>query len=218
MPPGGAPKPPECVLCVQHARGRRTSTRPGIAGRRLPDSRTCSPVPPPACSAIKTPLDDAPQRAGCVNDKAGFSSGDKFCDHECVNTVLGWECQAPTPQTHHRPGDSMPFALMTAAASGVVRCLIRALAASGCLAVALTPAVLTNQLCSSAGRGPTNCTPLADRSEGVAPIASSTSPAATACVGGRGHLAWPWPLPARRSQGDPTPWQDAPRSHHLAHR
>jgi len=35
----------------------------------------------------------------------------------------------------------MPFALMTAAASGVARYLIRALAASGSLAAALTPAV-----------------------------------------------------------------------------
>src|SRR5262249_56844796 len=70
-------------------------------------------------------------------------------------------------ESHHGAGGSMPFALMTAAASGVVRCLIRALAASGCLAVVLTPAVLTNQSWSSAGSRPTSCTPLADTSEGV---------------------------------------------------
>jgi|EndMetStandDraft_4_1072995.scaffolds.fasta_scaffold590663_2 hypothetical protein len=37
----------------------------------------------------------------------------------------------------------MPFALMAAAASGVVTCVIKALAASGGLAAVLTPAVFT---------------------------------------------------------------------------
>ena len=66
----------------------------------------------------------------------------------------------------------MPLALITAAASGVVRCLIKALAASGCLAAVLTPAVFTNQFCSSAGSEPTSRTPLADINEGAFPIAS----------------------------------------------
>src|SRR3954449_8880139 len=45
VPPGGAPTPPERVLCVQHVRGRRPSPRPGIAGRRLPEDGTESPAP-----------------------------------------------------------------------------------------------------------------------------------------------------------------------------
>ncbi len=66
------------VPVASRQRGRRPSTRPGIAGRRLPDLRTCSPVPPPACSTIKTPLDGAPRRAGCTHCPSGFSSGDNF--------------------------------------------------------------------------------------------------------------------------------------------
>src|SRR5947209_9007494 len=57
--PGGAPPPPGCVA-ANHARGRRPSPRPGIAGRRLPDLGTCSPVPPLACSTLKTPHECAP--------------------------------------------------------------------------------------------------------------------------------------------------------------
>jgi hypothetical protein len=38
VPPGGAPTPPECEG-ASLVRRRRTSTRPGIAGRRLPDSK-----------------------------------------------------------------------------------------------------------------------------------------------------------------------------------
>src|SRR5438105_9802792 len=52
--PGGAPTPPECEG-ANLARGRRPSPRPGIAGRRLPELGTCSPVPPPACSTLKKP-------------------------------------------------------------------------------------------------------------------------------------------------------------------
>ena len=53
----------------------------------------------------------------------------------------------------------MPFALNAAAAVRVVRCLIRASAASGCLAAALMPAVFTNQFCNSAGNKPASSTP-----------------------------------------------------------
>ena len=90
----------------------------------------------------------------------------------------------------------MPFVLMTAAASGVARDLIRALAASGCLAAALTPAVFTNQLCNSPGRTPTICTPLTDSSVGMPAIASGgRSPAR--------QRKWRIGVPASATPGHP---------------
>ena len=59
--PGRSPDAARVRAMRQHARGRRTSTRPGIAGRRLPDLRRVSPRPPPACSTTKTPHDGAPR-------------------------------------------------------------------------------------------------------------------------------------------------------------
>ena len=57
--PGGAPTPPGCVLCV--------STPAGAAPTKARNCRApaagfeaCSPAPPPACSALKTPHECAP--------------------------------------------------------------------------------------------------------------------------------------------------------------
>jgi hypothetical protein len=59
-PPGGAPTPPVCRLRAEHPGAARSKARIS-PGAQPPDSRTCSPIPPPACSATKTPHDDAPQ-------------------------------------------------------------------------------------------------------------------------------------------------------------
>src|SRR5574337_1644173 len=53
-------------------------------------------------------------------------------------------------------GGSIPFALMTGMAAGAVRNWIRALAASGSLASAPTPAENRVKFCSAGGNGPTS--------------------------------------------------------------
>jgi hypothetical protein len=59
VPPGGAPTPPEYEV-ASLVRGRRPSTRPGIAGRRLPDLgpvlRSRLRPAPPSRRLMRAPL------------------------------------------------------------------------------------------------------------------------------------------------------------------
>ena len=75
--PGRSPDAARVRGCEPRARAPHRR-RPGIAGRPPPKPRTCSPARSPIRSALKTPHECAPQRAGCEKDKRGFAGGDNF--------------------------------------------------------------------------------------------------------------------------------------------
>ena len=78
VPPGGAPTPPGCPADEAGARRRRTSHEARNCRAPAAGLRTCSPVPPPACSAIKNAPDGAPRRARREKNKCGSARGDKL--------------------------------------------------------------------------------------------------------------------------------------------
>jgi hypothetical protein len=87
VPPGRVPEPPECPADEAEPAGAALANAPSHSPRdRLPDLRPRIPLAPST-----SVTGDAPQRARREKDTRGFESGDKFCDHECVNAILEWD-------------------------------------------------------------------------------------------------------------------------------
>src|ERR1051325_268946 len=59
--PRTEPRRRPCAGCEPNHPGAAPIEGPDFPGARPPDLRTCSPVPPPACSAITTPHESAPR-------------------------------------------------------------------------------------------------------------------------------------------------------------
>src|SRR5213594_3059877 len=94
----------------------------------------------------------------------------------------------PNGSYYHGAAGSMPFALVTAAASGVRRKLTSAFAASASLALAITAAAKTMVFWRSPGSGPTISMPATDINSTIMCTPISASPFATRAPTSAGAL------------------------------
>ena len=102
--PGRSPDAARVRACDLHPRAPH-QPRPGIAGRRLPESMATSPVPPPACPRSRRLMSAPLSEQGPTKIRPGLEGGDKFFSRELSPLAVFFDhARGPCGERVQHPG------------------------------------------------------------------------------------------------------------------